>query len=75
FYDPGTVWGGQLTAEVSVSYNVASVFKIAPRIGLGILIDEVRTSYQATFGIGIQLQGAFRSVASGPPADYWEKDY
>jgi len=75
FYNPDTVWGGQLTSEVAFSYNVGSVLKIAPRLGVGILIDEVRTSYQVSFGLGIHLQAAFRSVDSGPPADYWEKDY
>jgi len=72
---PDTVWGGQATAELSVSYNVATVLKIAPRVGFGILIDEVRTSYQATLGIGIELQAALRRIDSGRPADYWEKDY
>ncbi len=74
-YDWDAVWGGQLTAELSGSYNVATVLKIAPRVGLGFLIDEVRTSYQVTLGIGIQLQASVQRIDGGRPADYWEKDY
>lgn len=75
FYDADAVWGGQLVGEVSGSYNLGTAFKIAPRLGVGVLIDEVRTSYQLTLGIAAYLQLPLKRITVEEPADYWEKDY
>ncbi len=75
FYNEYAVWGGQLSGELQGSYNVCDMFKIAPRVGAGLLWDAVRISYQFTMGIGIYLGVPVRSVAVDNRADDWEADY
>ncbi len=75
FYDSDVVWGGQLNGEIAATYNVGGWFKIGPRLGLGILVDEVRTAYQGTLGLALYFQLPLRRVKTDQPADYWEKDY
>jgi hypothetical protein len=75
FYDDKVIWGGAVSMEGGAYYNFAPTFSLGPRIGIGMLVDELRVGFQGTFGFGATFLIPVRGVKPKEKADYWEKDY